>query len=413
MAVGEQFWPKMHPIAGLTLGTAAAGVKYTGRTDIVIMAAEEGATVSGVFTQNAFCAAPVIIGRKHLDSGSIRYLLINSGNANACTGEQGMIDAERCCEALAKLASKMPDGNAVLARQVIPFSTGVIGEYLPVDKIIAALPQALEAQVLEGWEAAGKAIMTTDTRPKGASVQFEHDGEVVSVTGIAKGAGMIRPNMATMLAYIATDAVVAQSLLDDMVTSAANQSFNRISIDGDTSTNDSCMLIATGQSGLPMLSEPAGELYEKLLAAVCDVHRQLALAIVRDGEGATKCISVQVEQGGSNEECLKVAYAIAHSPLVKTALFASDPNWGRIVCAIGYAGVRGLDATKVNVYLDDVCIVEAGQRAASYTEEQGQAVVDNAEFTVRVELGRGHSHDVVWTSDLSHDYVTINAEYRS
>lgn len=408
MAVGEQYWPVMHPIAGLTLGTASAGVKYPGRTDVVIMSANEGATVSGVFTQNAFCAAPVIVGRKHLDSGDIRYLLINSGNANACTGEQGLADAERCCEALAKLA-----GSGVAARQVVPFSTGVIGEYLPVDKIIAALPEAIASQNLEGWEAAGRAIMTTDTRPKGASVQFEHDGEVISVTGIAKGAGMIRPNMATMLAYIATDAVVAQSLLDDMVKIAADQSFNRISIDGDTSTNDSCIVIATGQSGLPMLNNAAGELYEKLLASLCDVHRQLALAIVRDGEGATKCITVQVDQGGNQNECLKVAYAIAHSPLVKTALFASDPNWGRIVCAIGYAGVRGLDAAKVNVYLDDVCIVNAGQRSASYTEEQGQAVVNKPEFTVRVELGRGHTSDVVWTTDLSHDYVTINAEYRS
>ncbi len=412
MAVGEQVWPQMHPIAGLALGTAAAGVKYPNRTDIVVMAAAEGSTVAGVFTQNAFCAAPVIVGRKHIDSGDVRYLLINSGNANACTGERGLADAQRCCAALAQVAHDEA-GVAIAARQVVPFSTGVIGEYLPVDKIIAALGQALQALSFEGWAAAGQAIMTTDTRPKGASVQFEHDGEVISVTGIAKGAGMIRPNMATMLAYIATDAVVAQPLLDNMVKIAADQSFNRISIDGDTSTNDSCILIATGQAGFPMLSTPIGELYNKLLSAVCDVHRQLALAIVRDGEGATKCISVRVEQGGSKDECLKVAYAIAHSPLVKTALFASDPNWGRIVCAIGYAGVPSLDTRKVNVYLDDVCIVSAGERAADYTEAQGQGVVDHAEFTVRIELGRGHSCDEVWTSDLSHDYVTINAEYRS
>lgn len=406
MAVGEHIWPVMHPIAGLTLGTASAGVKYAGRTDIVVMAIAEGAAVSGVFTQNAFCAAPVIVGRNHLAAGDIRYFLINSGNANACTGERGLADAESCCQAVATLCD-------IEARQVVPFSTGVIGEYLPVPKIVNALPAAMSSLSVNGWDAAAKAIMTTDTRPKGASVQFEHDGEVISVTGIAKGAGMIRPNMATMLAYIATDAVVAQPLLDDMVKRAADQSFNRISIDGDTSTNDSCLLVATGQAGLPMLSDPAGELYDKLMAAVTDVHRQLALGIVRDGEGASKCISVAVTQGGNKEECLKVAYAIAHSPLVKTALFASDPNWGRIICAVGYAGVRALDTQKVNVYLDDVCIVRAGQRAQEYTEEQGQAVVDQAEFSVRVELGRGHSSDEVWTTDLSHDYVTINAEYRS
>ncbi|HEY7774221.1 MAG TPA: bifunctional glutamate N-acetyltransferase/amino-acid acetyltransferase ArgJ [Marinagarivorans sp.] len=406
MAVGQQQWPVMHPIAGLTLGTASAGIKYPGRTDIVVMGIAEGATVAGVFTQNAFCAAPVIVGRNHLASGDIRYFVINSGNANACTGERGLNDAEATCRAIADLTD-------IEARQVIPFSTGVIGEYLPVDKIAAAVPAALESLSLDGWAAAAKAIMTTDTRPKGASVQFEHDGEVISVTGIAKGAGMIRPNMATMLAYIATDAVVAQSLLDDIVKRAADKSFNRISIDGDTSTNDSCLLVATGQAGLPMLTDSSGELYEKLLTAVTEVHQQLALAIVRDGEGATKCISVDVQQGGNKEECLKVAYAIAHSPLIKTALFASDPNWGRIICAVGYAGIRALDTQKVNVFLDDVCIVRAGQRAQEYTEEQGQKVVDKAEFTVRVELGRGHSHDTVWTTDLSHDYVTINAEYRS
>jgi glutamate N-acetyltransferase/amino-acid N-acetyltransferase len=370
------------------------------------MAIVEGATVSGVFTQNAFCAAPVIIGRNHLDSGDIRYFVINSGNANACTGEQGLADAEACCKALALQ-------QGVETRQVIPFSTGVIGEYLPVEKIIKAVPAALASQSVNGWDLAGRAIMTTDTRPKGASIQFEHDGEVISVTGIAKGAGMIRPNMATMLAYIATDAVVAQSLLDDMVKHAADLSFNRISIDGDTSTNDSCMLVATGQAGLAMVSEPAGELYEKLLAAVTDVYCQLALAIVRDGEGATKCITIKVNGGGTKAECLQVAYAIAHSPLVKTALFASDPNWGRIICAVGYAGVHGLDASKVNVFLDEVCIVRSGQRAQDYTEQQGKTVVSQAEFVITVELGRGRFSDCVYTTDLSHDYVTINAEYRS
>lgn len=407
MAVGEQIWPTMHPVAGFTLGTASAGIKRVGRTDILVMGIAEGSTVAGVFTQNAFCAAPVIVGREHVDAGGIRYFVINSGNANACTGDKGIDDAKACCAALAEAA------DGVNARQVVPFSTGVIGEYLPVSKIIGAIPEALKNQDINGWTLAAKAIMTTDTRPKGASVQFEHDGEVISVTGIAKGAGMIRPNMATMLAFVATDAVVSQALLDSIVKSAADKSFNRISIDGDTSTNDSCMLVATGQAGLPMLTEPTGELYEKLLAAITDVQQQLALAIVRDGEGATKCVTVEVLQGGNSEECLKVAYAIAHSPLIKTALFASDPNWGRIICAVGYAGVPALDTCKVNVWLDDVCIVKAGMRASDYTEERGQAIVNKTEFTIKVELGRGHCHDTVWTTDLSHDYVTINAEYRS
>lgn len=406
MAVGEDLWPTMHPIDGVTLGTASAGVKYEGRTDLLVIDIAEGAAVSGVFTQNSFSAAPVLLGRDHLDTGNIRCFVINSGNANACTGDRGFDDARATCAALADL-------KGVDTRQIIPFSTGVIGEYLPVNKMTSALPKAIESQDINGWDAAARAIMTTDTRPKGASIQFEYDGEVITVTGIAKGAGMIRPNMATMLAFIATDAAVAQPLLDDMVKAAADQSFNRISVDGDTSTNDSCMLIATGHTGLPMLNSPTGELYQALLNALVSVQQQLALGIVRDGEGATKCVTVQVEQGGKRSECLKVAYAIAHSPLVKTALFASDPNWGRIVCAIGYADVRGLDANKVNVYLDDVCIVYQGQRAEDYQEEHGQAVVDRAEFTVRVELGRGHATDKIWTTDLSHDYVTINAEYRS
>lgn len=406
MAVGEAVWPTMHAIEGLQLGTAIAGVKRKTKDDILVMSIAEGASVAGVFTQNAFCAAPVIIGREHIAAGDIRYLLINSGNANACTGQRGLDDALACCAALA-------DQQGLSKRQVVPFSTGVIGEYLPVAKITDALPTALNNLATNNWAAAAKAIMTTDTRPKGASVQFEHDGETISVTGIAKGAGMIRPNMATMLAYIATDAVVAQPLLDDLLKEAADQSFNRISIDGDTSTNDSCILIATGRAGLPMLTEPVGELYQKLRNAVCEVQRSLAHQIVLDGEGATKCVTVQVEQAGNKDECLKVAYAIAHSPLIKTALFASDPNWGRIICAVGYAGVPALKPEKVNVYLDDVCIVQRGQRAADYTEEAGQAVVSRAEFTIRVELGRGQVSDTVWTTDLSHDYVTINAEYRS
>lgn len=410
MAVGPGDWPEIFPIKGVSLGIASAGIKKIGRQDLLVIAIAEGASVSGVFTQNAFCAAPVILSRRHLASGDIRYLLVNSGNANACTGDKGLQDALTTCDALAEL-------SGVEARQILPFSTGVIGEFLPVEKIIAALPVVLES-VLEdvredGWERAARTIMTTDTRPKGASVQFEYDGEILSVTGIAKGAGMIKPNMATMLAYIATDAVVAQPLLDEMVRYAADKSFNRICIDGDTSTNDACILIASGQAGLPMLTEARGDLYQRLLDAVVSVHQQLAQAIVRDGEGATKFVTVRVQGGENTDECSKVAYAISQSPLVKTALYASDPNWGRIVAAVGYAGVQGLNPNKVNVWLDDVQIVDGGCRAASYSEAAGQVVVNKVEFEVRVDLQRGKCEEVVWTSDLSHDYVTINAEYRS
>lgn len=406
MAVGEAQWPKMHPISGVRLGAAQAGIKYANRNDLLVLVIDEGASVSGVFTQNAFCAAPVTLGREHLARGNIRYLVINSGNANACTGERGMADAYTTCSGLAEL-------TAVDARQVIPFSTGVIGEFLPTAKILAALPKALENLSEDNWELAGRTIMTTDTRPKGASLQFEFDGEIISVTGIAKGAGMIRPNMATMLAYIATDAVVAQSVLDDIVKKAADKSFNRITIDGDTSTNDACILVATGRVGLPMVTASSGALYEKLLAAITEVQQALAQAIVRDGEGATKFVSVQVEAATSSAEALQVAYAVAHSPLVKTALFASDPNWGRIVAAIGYAGVKGLVAQQVNVWLNQVLIVENGGRAASYTEEAGKSVISQSEFSIRINLGRGNINEQVWSCDLSHEYVTINAEYRS
>ncbi len=406
MAVGESVWPTMHSINGLRLGAAQAGVKYANRFDLLLIAIDEGSSVAGVFTQNAFCAAPVLLGREHLAQGNIRYLLVNSGNANACTGVQGLADALTCCRVVA-------ESGGADARQVIPFSTGVIGEFLPTAKIVAALPQAFASLDEDNWELAARTIMTTDTHPKGVSEQFEVDGEVVSVTGIAKGAGMIRPNMATMLAYIATDAVVAQPVLDEIVKRAADKSFNRISIDGDTSTNDACILIATGRVGLPMLTEARGPVYESLLAAVTRVQQQLAQAIVRDGEGATKFIRVQIDGGIHSGECLQVAYAIAHSPLIKTALYASDPNWGRIVAAIGYAGVKGLDAELIQVWLDDVLIVERGGRASGYTEEAGAAVVSQAEFTVRVNLGRGHASEQVWTCDLSHEYVTINADYRS
>jgi glutamate N-acetyltransferase/amino-acid N-acetyltransferase len=399
-------WPRVHPVAGLRIGAASAGIKKPGRLDVLLFAIDEGATVAGVFTQNAFCAAPVIVGRDHLARGGIRYLVVNSGNANACTGERGLQDARATCEAVAQLGD-------VHSRQVLPFSTGVIGEFLPVDKIRAVLPEAVNSLELDAWEKAARAIMTTDTCPKGASMQFEHDGEILTVSGVAKGAGMIRPNMATMLAFVATNAVVAQPVLDRLVKAAADKSFNRISIDGDTSTNDACILVATGHAGLPMLNEANGELYDKLSRAVIEVMQQLAHAIIRDGEGATKFVTIAVSAGSSGTECLKVAYAIAHSPLVKTALYASDANWGRIVAAIGYAGVPNLDISLIKVWLDEVLVVEGGARCASYTDEAGSGVVGKAEFCIRVELGRGQFSETVWTSDLSHDYVTINAEYRT
>jgi glutamate N-acetyltransferase/amino-acid N-acetyltransferase len=398
-------WPQMYPVAGVRIGAASAGIKKPGRLDVLLFAIDEGATVAGVFTQNAFCAAPVVVSKDHLAHGDIRYLVINSGNANACTGERGIQDALATCEAVARLGNAEP-------HQVLPFSTGVIGEFLPVDKIHAALPQSVESLDTEAWEKAARAIMTTDTCPKGASVQFEHNGEVLSVTGVAKGAGMIRPNMATMLAFIATDAAVSQPVLDILVKVAADRSFNRISIDGDTSTNDACILVASGKSR-SLLTESSGELYEKLSDAVVAVMQQLAQAIVRDGEGATKFVTIQVSGGGSTDECLKVAYSIAHSPLVKTALYASDANWGRIAAAVGYAGLPDLDVSLIKIWLDDVLVVEGGARCSSYTDEAGTRVVRQEEFCIRVELGRGQCSETIWTSDLSHDYVTINAEYRT
>ncbi|MDD2222921.1 MAG: bifunctional glutamate N-acetyltransferase/amino-acid acetyltransferase ArgJ [Pseudomonas sp.] len=405
MAVGLGDLPVMHPVAGFELGIASAGIKKPGRRDVVLMRAIEGSTVAGIYTQNAFCAAPVILCKQRMQS-SPRYLLVNTGNANAATGELGLQAANAVCQQLAALVQ-------CSIEQILPFSTGVIGEPLPVDKIVAALPAALADLAEDHWALAAEGIMTTDTLPKGASVQFQHEGVTVTVTGISKGAGMIRPNMATMLGYIATDAAVSQTILHNILHDAANKSFNRITIDGDTSTNDSCMLIATGQAALAPITAAEGELYKALRQAVNQVAMQLAQAIVRDGEGATKFVTVQVQGGVNQQECLDVAYAIAHSPLIKTALFASDPNWGRIVAAIGYAGVKELDTEQVNVYLNDVCIVAQGGRAASYTEEQGAAVMQQAEILIRVELERGGCTETIWTTDLSHEYVRINADYRS
>ena len=405
MAVGLGPLPTLHPVPGFQLGIASAGIKRPGRKDVVIMRLAEGAQIAGVTTTNAFCAAPVLLTRERLQ-GDVRYLLTNTGNANAGTGAEGLANARRTCAALAALSGV--DEGAVL-----PFSTGVIGEPLPVAKIESALQAALNDLSEDHWAEAATGIMTTDTLPKGASRQFQHDGVTVTVTGISKGAGMIRPNMATMLGYIATDAKVSRDVLQALVRDAANKSFNRITIDGDTSTNDCCMLIATGQAPLAEITSASGELFGKLREAVFAVFMDIAQAIVRDGEGATKFVTVQVNGGATHQECLDVAYAVAHSPLIKTALFASDPNWGRILAAVGYAGVPDLDVSKIDVFLGEVCIASQGCRASSYSEEQGAAVMAREEITIRIELGRGTCSETIWTTDLSHEYVKINAEYRT
>ncbi|WP_165680935.1 bifunctional glutamate N-acetyltransferase/amino-acid acetyltransferase ArgJ [Metapseudomonas otitidis] len=405
MAVGLGPLPTLHPVPGFELGIASAGIKRPGRKDVVVMRCAEGSTVAGVFTLNAFCAAPVILARKRV-LGPVRYLLTNTGNANAGTGEPGLAAAARTCARLAELAGV--DESAVL-----PFSTGVIGEPLPVEKIEAVLGDALADLSENNWAAAATGIMTTDTLPKGASRQFVYDGVTVTVTGISKGAGMIKPNMATMLGYIATDAKVAQGVLQDLLRDAANKSFNRITIDGDTSTNDCCMLVATGRAALPEITQASGELFAALKQAVFEVCMEVAQAIVRDGEGATKFVTVQVNGGGTHQECLDVAYAVAHSPLIKTALFASDPNWGRILAAVGRAGVPNLDVSKIDVFLGDVCIASKGGRASTYTEAQGAEVMAREEIGISIELGRGNCNETIWTTDLSHEYVKINAEYRT
>ena len=405
MAVGLGPLPTLHPVPGFELGIASAGIKRPGRKDVVVMRCAEGSSVAGVFTLNAFCAAPVILSKQRVQ-GTVRYLLTNTGNANAGTGAPGLAAAERTCAKLAELAG-------VPAESVLPFSTGVIGEPLPVEKIEGALQAALDNLSENHWAEAATGIMTTDTLPKGASRQFQHDGVTVTVTGISKGAGMIRPNMATMLGYIATDAKVAPAVLKDLMLDGANKSFNRITIDGDTSTNDCCMLIATGKANLPEVTEARGALFEALKKAVFEVCMDVAQAIVRDGEGATKFVTVQVNGGGNHQECLDVGYAVAHSPLIKTALFASDPNWGRILAAVGRAGVPELDVSLIDVYLDNVCIASQGGRSPSYTEAQGSAVMAQEEITIRIELGRGQCSETIWTTDLSHEYVKINAEYRT
>jgi glutamate N-acetyltransferase/amino-acid N-acetyltransferase len=403
MAVGKGGLPPLPAVAGVRLGTASAGVRKPGRRDLVVIELAPGSSSAGLFTRNAFCAAPVQIARDHLRRGTPRYWVINTGNANAGTGAPGLAAARQVCAALAEV-------TGVAIDQVLPFSTGVIGELLPAERIVAALPAACAALDENGWPLAAEGILTTDTRAKGASRQVRlASGETLTVTGIAKGAGMIRPDLATMLAFVATDARLPAPRLRQLLEAAAERSFNRITIDGDTSTNDALMLAATGAVACTLDEAAVAALGE----AVAEVCTELAQAIVRDGEGATKFVTVRVEGGADSAECLQVAYAVAQSPLVKTALFASDPNWGRILAAVGRAGIDGLDVERVSLWLDEVLIAERGARAAGYTEAAGQQVMDREEIVIRIQLGRGASAETVWTTDLSHDYVRINAEYRS
>jgi glutamate N-acetyltransferase/amino-acid N-acetyltransferase len=397
----------LHPVPGVRIGVAEAGVRKAHRKDLTVVLIDEGASVAGVFTQNRFCAAPVQVCREHLASGrGIRAMLINTGNANAGTGEDGLARARATCAALARRLDLAPE-------QILPFSTGVIMEPLPSERIEAGLPAALADAAPDHWLRAAEGIMTTDTVPKAFSAQATIGGAVVSITGIAKGAGMIRPNMATMLGFLATDARVEPALMQQLARELAEGSFNRVTVDGDTSTNDSFVVIASNQAAHAPITALDSVDGQALRAAMLDVARQLAQAIVRDGEGATKFITVRVEGGKTGQECRQVAYAIAHSPLVKTAFFASDPNLGRILAAVGYAGIDDLDQTRIDLYLDEVHVAVNGGRNPAYREEDGQRVMKQSEITVRVVLGRGTAADTVWTCDLSHDYVSINADYRS
>jgi len=398
---------ELHAIAGLHIGVTEAGVRKANRKDLTVMTLDEGTSVGAVFTQNRFCAAPVQLCKQHLAAGmGIRALVINTGVANAGTGQDGLNHAFAVCSALAKELGVQP-------QHILPFSTGVIMEPLPVQRIVAGLPKALAARAQDNWSLASQAIMTTDTLPKAISRQLQIDGRTVTITGISKGAGMIRPNMATMLGFLATDAAIDQSLMHALAHELAEASFNRISIDGDTSTNDSFVVMATGKAGNTPLTNWQSPAATMLKQGLIEVARWLAQAIVRDGEGATKFITVRVEGGRHAAECRQVAYAIAHSPLVKTAFFASDPNLGRILAAVGYAGVADLDQSLIELFLDDVHVATRGGRHPDYREEDGQRIMKQDEITVRVLLGRGQAHDQVWTCDLSHEYVTINADYRS
>lgn len=404
MAVGQCDFPDMPDIAGIMLGTACARIKQTIKDDIVVIQMSEQSTCAAVFTRNAFCAAPVHIAKANLSHGP-KWLLINSGNANAGTGEQGMQDALMTCAGLAKLVH----GEA---NQVLPFSTGVIGQPLPVDKIAAALSEAIKNLAPDNWDKAARAIMTTDTFPKGVSKIINIAGQTITINGISKGAGMIQPDMATMLGFIATDAKINQALLQNCLALAVEQSFNRITVDGDTSTNDACVVMASGCSTAPEITAYS-EHYAIFADALMSVCKQLAEAIIRDGEGATKLMRIQVKEALNDEEAVRVGKTIAHSPLVKTAFFASDPNWGRILAAVGRSGVENMTLENVQIFLDDVCIVRNGGCADDYTEEAGQQVMNQEEITITVKLGRGEAAQEVLTCDLSYDYVKINAEYRT
>ncbi|MCU4415319.1 bifunctional glutamate N-acetyltransferase/amino-acid acetyltransferase ArgJ [Acinetobacter sp. WU_MDCI_Axc73] len=410
MAVGDVTMPHMHVVKGVKIGSTQAYVRYPNRRDLVVFEFAEGSQVAGVFTQSTFAAAPVILSKKHLNESSSaqqpRYLIINTGNANAATGKLGLENATKTCAKLAQLAH-------VQSQQVLPFSTGVIGEQLPIERLLNGIQPALDTLDEASWTDAAFGIMTTDTVPKGASEQFELDGITYSMTGISKGAGMIRPNMATMLSFVATDAPLSQAIVQQLLQTTVEHSFNRITIDGDTSTNDSCIFVATGQAGGQEIQSNTDSRYAVVLDVLTRIMNRLAQLIVRDGEGATKFITVTVEGGANTQECCDVAYSISDSPLIKTALFASDPNWGRIVMAIGKAGIQNLDSSKVQVWLGDVQICLDGGANPDYTEEMGAAVMAEKEITIRVDLGRGQAKDTVYTCDLSYDYVKINADYRS
>ncbi|BDD92547.1 bifunctional glutamate N-acetyltransferase/amino-acid acetyltransferase ArgJ [Pandoraea sp. XJJ-1] len=398
---------QLRAVPGVELGWAEANIRKPNRKDVLVMRLASGSTVSGVFTTNRFCAAPVTVCKAHLAAqAGIRALVVNTGNANAGTGEPGMVATRATCDALAKLLSVNPN-------QILPFSTGVILEPLPVDRLVAGLPQAIANLASAHWYEAAQSIMTTDTLPKAASREIVIEGKTLVLTGISKGAGMIKPNMATMLGFVGTNARVAQPVLDALVKYVADRSFNAITIDGDTSTNDSFIVAATGQTDLPEIASTDTPAFAAFRDALLSISQELAQLIVRDGEGATKFITVTVEGGRDVAECRQIAYAIGHSPLVKTAFYASDPNLGRILAAIGYAGVNDLDVSKVDLYLDDVLVARAGGRNADYREEEGQRVMKQSEITVRVVLGRGDAAATLWTCDLSHDYVSINADYRS
>ncbi len=406
MAVNLPPLAKLFPVPGIRLGTAMAGIRKKNRRDLIVIECAPGTLAAAVFTQNRFCAAPVLIAREHLGATSPRALLINTGCANAGTGAPGMEDAVACCEGLAR-------NMGLDVSEILPFSTGVIGERLPVERIVAGIPDCIGALDESGWVEAAHGIMTTDTLPKGSTRRSGIAGTNVTVTGIAKGAGMICPDMATMLGFVATDARVGAAALDALVRDAVAASFNRITVDGDTSTNDSCILLATGCAGNAVIERPEGAAYQELLRLVTDVFTELAQAIVRDAEGATKFITIEVSGGRDEGECLEVARTIAHSPLVKTAFFASDPNWGRILAAVGRARIERLNVASVSIFLNDICIARNGARAMEYSEAQGQKAMAASEIVLRVELGGGRASSRLWTCDLSHEYVRINAEYRT